>query len=130
VAEGTISPMPQAHDHHPGDGLDRGHLVADEPVLDIGGEIGALILYTVPEYVDREIEISPIGDDAARTHTAIHRRSVAGRVVYAGIYPELRAAEYRVWTNDPRLPDRVTIVSGAVAELDWTADRIRGDRAG
>jgi hypothetical protein len=98
------------------------HLAADEPVLDIGGEIGALILRTGPEYLDREIEVSPIGDDAGRVHTAIHRRSVGDLIIYAGLFPELRAGEYRVWTDDPRLPDRVTIVGGAVSELDWTIE--------
>jgi hypothetical protein len=98
------------------------HLAADEPALDIGGEIGVLMLRTGPEYLDREIEVSPIWDDAARVHTAIHRRSVGDVVIYARGYPELRAGEYRVWTVDPRLPDRVTIVGGAVSELDWTID--------
>jgi hypothetical protein len=100
------------HEHH--------HDSADDPVLDIGGDVGALILRTGPEYLDREIELSPIGDDAARVHTAIHRRASGDQVVYAGLYPALQAGEYRVWADDPRLPDRVTIVGGAVSELDWT----------
>lgn len=117
------------HDRPHTGALDGDHVPADEPVLDIGGDVGALILRTGAEYLDHEIEISPAGDDAARTHTAIHRRTIGGRVVYAGVYPELSAGEYRVWTDDPRLPNHVTIVGGAVAELDWT-DRTPSDRAG
>jgi hypothetical protein len=114
-------PQDHPHDHPSGAGSDNpDHVYADQPVLDLGGEIGALVLRTGPEYLDREIEISPIVDDAARTHTAIHRRVLGGRVVCAGVFPELQAGEYRVWTDDPRLPDGVTIVGGAVAELDWT----------
>ncbi|HEX7473936.1 MAG TPA: hypothetical protein VF323_12705 [Candidatus Limnocylindrales bacterium] len=109
-------------DHHHDQAAGPRHRHADESVLDIGGDIGALILTTGPEYVDREIEVSPIGDAASRTHTAIHRRVRDGLVAFTGVYPELRAGEYRVWTDDPRLPDRVTIVGGAVAELDWTPE--------
>jgi hypothetical protein len=108
------------HDHHehhetwvPGVG----------PVLDIGGDIGALILFTDAQYDDREIEISPVGDDARRRHTAIHERKLGDRVVFAGVYPELQAGEYRLRPDDPSLPDRITIVGGEVAEMDWRTGR-------
>ena len=131
----------------------------EDAVLDIGGDIGALILYTDAEYDECEIEVSPI--DAAeqahpqehphehvhehlhedehphepgqghahahehgqRTHTAIHVRRVGDQLTYAGIYPELKAGDYRIWTDDPSLPDRVTIVGGQVAEVDWRSTR-------
>ncbi|MFI5042999.1 MAG: phospholipase [Acidimicrobiales bacterium] len=111
------------HDHrHEGEvAKEHSHPGAWESnaVLDIGGDIGALILHTGSEYLEREIEVSPLGDDAARTHTAIHERLVNGAPAFAGIYAALPAGEYRVWTDDPDLPDRVTIVGGEVAELDW-----------
>jgi hypothetical protein len=121
----------------------------EDAVLDIGGDVGALILYTDAEYDEREIEISPIDDSAEsavhdhgeghdhdhshahedahehsrehehRTHTAIHERRSGGQTTYAGIYPQLKAGTYRLWTDDPTLPDRVTIVGGEVAEVDW-----------
>ncbi len=125
-----------------------------DAVLDIGGDIGALILYTDAEYNEREIEVSPIDEDAHdhahghdhehadehdhvhahedhghdhghghRTHTAIHERLSGGQQTYAGIYPELKAGDYRIWTDDPGLPDRVTIVGGEVAEVDWRSQR-------
>jgi hypothetical protein len=124
--------MGEAHDHHghDGQGHEHGHdhehgqprRWDEDAVLDIGGEIGALILRTGPEYLDREIEVSLLGDDAARTHTAIHERTIDGRPAYAGIYAALPAGEYRAWTDDPTLPDRFTIVGGEVAELDWRRD--------
>lgn len=121
----------------------------EDAVLDIGGDIGALILYTDAEYNEREIELSPISegdhdhdhgheherghehehervhqhdhgqDHGQRTHTAIHERRAGGSVTYAGIYVELKAGTYRIWTDDPSLPDRVTIVGGEIAEIDW-----------
>ena len=124
----------------------------EDAVLDIGGEIGALILYTDAEYNEREIEVSLVDADGAeieaahdhhahergpeaghghghehghgrRTHTAIHERRAGGQLTYAGIYVELKAGNYRIWTDDPSLPDRVTIVGGEVAEVDWRRPR-------
>ena len=44
-------------------------------------------------------------------------------MTYAGIYVELKAGTYRIWTDDPSLPDRVTIIGGQVAEVDWRTAR-------
>ncbi|MFI5261516.1 MAG: hypothetical protein ACHQZR_03030 [Candidatus Limnocylindrales bacterium] len=123
------------HDHHLGpEGLDghtheaqpddvpareRGGPRLEDAVLDIGGDVGALILYASAAYDEREIEVSPVGDEARRTHTAIHQRRSAGDTVYAGIFPELHAGVYRIWSDRPGLIDRVTIVGGEVAEVDW-----------
>ena len=85
----------------------------EDAVLDIGGDIGALILYTDAEYDEREIEISPLDDPAPdrprpRPSTPEHEhehehpsmatgrtpRSMSGGpaagLTYAGIYPELQ----------------------------------------
>ncbi len=91
----------------------------EDAVLDIGGDVGALILFTDASYAEREIEVSLEGDEAHPTHTAIHQRLAGGHDVYAGIYPELRAGRYRIWTDRPGLIDHVTIVGGEVAEVDW-----------
>jgi hypothetical protein len=88
-------------------------------VLDIGGDVGALVLYTPDDYRGREIEVSPLGDDARRTHTGVHEREVAGRTFCAAVYPALPAGEWRIWGDDPGLPSRVRIENGAVAEIDW-----------
>lgn len=105
------------HEHGPA----RVH--AEDAVLDIGGDVGALILYTDESYREREIEISPFGDDARRTHTAIHERLIGGRVVFAGLFPDLKAGAYRLWAEDPALPDRLTIVGGEVTTVDWRMPR-------
>jgi len=91
----------------------------ENAILDIGGDIGALILYADASYAEREIEVSPEGHDDRRVHTAIHERRSGGSVVYAGIYPELTAGRYRIWGDRPGLIDGVTIVGGEVAEVDW-----------
>jgi ABC-type Zn2+ transport system substrate-binding protein/surface adhesin len=121
----------------------------EDAVLDIGGDIGALILYTDAEYNGREIEVSLVDADGVelepahdhdhhhahdhghehehghgqRTHTAIHERRAGDQLTYAGIYVELLAGDYRIWIDDATLPDRVTIIGGEVAEVDWRGPR-------
>ena len=90
-----------------------------DAVLDIGGDVGALVLYTGPAHLGLEIEVSREDDDTNRVHTMIRERTVQGRLVQAGIFAELRSGRYRIWGGDPLLPDRVTIAGGEVAEIDW-----------
>src|SRR5258708_31479868 len=64
-------------------------------LLDIGGDVGALVLTVPDRYLGREIEVSPVGDDARRTHTAVLERRVAGRTLCAAVDPGLRAGGWR-----------------------------------
>lgn len=111
------------HEHGRGNYWTRHH--PEQVVLDIGGDIGALVLYTPPEFHGREIEVSPIGNDAQRVHTAVLERSAAGRTMFAAVYPELRAGSYRIWGDDPEpgstktQVQEVRIAAGMVAEVDW-----------
>ena len=88
-------------------------------VLDIGDGVGALLLYTPDAYRGREIEVSPTGDDAERTHTAVLERRVAGRTFCAAVYPALAAGEWRIWGDDPGRQVRVLIEGGDIAVVDW-----------
>ena len=97
-----------------------------DAVLDIGGDVGALVLYTGPAHLGLEIEVSREDDDTNRVHTMIRERTVQGRLVQAGIFAELRSGRYRIWGGDPLLPDRVTIAGGEVAEIDWRPLHDRG----
>jgi len=91
----------------------------EQVVLDIGGDIGALILYTNPQANGAEIEISPRGEHGHRSHNQVHERRFNGVVRYAAVYPDLHAGEYDLWQDGPTPADRVTIIGGQVAELDW-----------
>lgn len=102
-----------SHSHHDASYWSRRH--TESVVLDIGGDVGALILYTPPALHQREIDVSPIGDDRARVHSAVLERSVAGQIVYAAVYPELPEGEYRVWVDG--VTPTVTITGGVVTEL-------------
>jgi hypothetical protein len=89
-------------------------------MLDIGGDIGALVLITPQSLLGTEIEVSPADQDAVRTHVAIRERRGPGGTRYAGIYPSLVAGTYTVWDLDGNAADTVTIVGGQVAQLDWS----------
>jgi len=111
-------------------------------MLDIGGDIGALILHTGPNLLLAEIEISRVDgapplDDGhthdhthgtgnglahthpSRTHVAVRERRGPSGVRYAAIYPDLRSGEYTVWGTDGEAADTVTVIGGEVAQLDW-----------
>jgi hypothetical protein len=87
-------------------------------VLDIGGDIGALMIYTDARLRGKEIEISPKSQPTQRTHTAILERHIADRVTFVGVFPALQAGDYYLWSNTPAPVGEVTIVGGAVAEVD------------
>jgi hypothetical protein len=89
-------------------------------VLDIGGDVGALVLYTPSEFHGREIEISPIGQEAHRVHTSVLERVVDGRRVFAAVYPKLPPGVFRLWIDDEATRVmHVQITAGQVTELDW-----------
>jgi len=103
-----------SHTHHDASFWTRRH--TESVVLDIGDDVGALVLYTSPEHHTQEIEVSLLGPNpgARRVHSAVLERSLNGRTFYAATYPELPAGEYQVWCDGS---PRVTIAAGAVAEL-------------
>lgn len=89
-------------------------------LLDIGGDVGALILHTPADLLGAEIEISPDGDDARRRHVAVRERRGPGPTRYAAIYPALHAGAYTLWGlhGEPAL--KVDITGGAVTEIEWS----------
>ena len=92
---------------------------ADAIVLDIGGQIGALILYADPAWLGVEIDLSPEGAPRSHhVHTMIRRRRAPDREIIAGVYPELQAGAYTLWHPDGSELARVTIEGGRVAEVD------------
>ena len=97
--------------------IDRVH--PETVVLDIGQEIGALIIYTEAELHGREIEVSPRGSSATRVHVEVLERRINGRPVFAAVFPGLRAGDYDIWEAFPDPSGTVTIVGGEVATVDW-----------
>jgi hypothetical protein len=88
-------------------------------VADIGGDIGALVLYTAPEMSGVEIDIEPVGHPERRSHVAVRERRLATGSVYAAFYPSLVAGDYTLLMPAPDGPRPVTIAGGSVTEVAW-----------
>jgi hypothetical protein len=88
-------------------------------VLDVGGDVGALVLYTPASLLGAEIEISPAGDPASRTHTAVRERRLPDRTLYAAVYPALVAGEHTLWQGPDDPAGTITVTGGRVTEVAW-----------
>ncbi len=109
-------PHPHGHTHAPLPAPSREGSV----VLEIGGDLGALILHTGPEQDGLEIEVSPLDDpSAARTHAAVRPRHLAGRTVYCAVISPLTAGRYTVWRDAETADATVAVPAGGVAEHRW-----------
>jgi hypothetical protein len=93
---------------------------SDPIVLDIGDHVGALIIYTRAELRNREIEVSPKGEDAHRIHTEVLEREINGKTLFTAVFAELPAGLYTLWGNATRSAGEITIVGGEIAEVDWS----------
>ena len=77
---------------------DRVH--SESVVLDIGRDIGALIIYTKAELRGREIEVSPQGSVAKRVHVEVLERRINSQPVFAAVFPGLHAGNYDILVGD------------------------------
>jgi hypothetical protein len=112
-------------------------------VLDIGGDVGALVVSTPPSLAGSEIEICPAGarsqppDDGAGwwqgewhahahaggpawPHVGVVNRPTSDGSSWAAVFPGLRAGQYEIWLR-PAEPTAliVTVDGGAVSSVDW-----------
>ncbi len=99
-------------------------------VMEVGGDIGALILYTPAELDGQEIEISRDGEPARRdgepaakrTHSQVRARHMAAGTRYAAVYPGLVAGSYTVWDHAGQPAASVVVSGGQVASFRWPQD--------
>jgi len=85
----------------------------DGLLLDIGGDVGALIVTTDPTLEDREIEVSTSA--RPRVHAVVHEHRSS---IFAAVFVELPAGVYSVLRPDGGTWAEVTIAGGDVQELD------------
>ncbi len=88
-------------------------------VLEIGPDLGALIVHTDATMHGVEIEISPSGDDARRSHKQVLERSVGGRPAYTAVFDQLPPGTYTLWTDGVARVRRVKVRSARIAKLQW-----------
>ena len=91
----------------------------EHAVLDIGDDIGALIIYARRELCGRQIDVSPQGRTWQRIHTDVLERRANGDPVFAALFLSLPADDYIIWGEGARPVGEITIRGGQVAEVDW-----------
>ena len=120
-----MGPTHSDHDHHHGHAHEHpveNYSARKHPefvVLDIGDELGALIIYADPAMHGREIEISLAGQDAARNHKEVLERREADRPAFTAVFDALAAGTYTLWVDDQPRARNVIIDGGEVVQLDW-----------
>ncbi len=113
------------HHHHHTHGVSPTASV----VLDLGAGVGALVVYTGPDQVGREIEVSLLGPDGApdpaatRTHAEVRPRAVRPTPLHGALIPDLPAGRYAVWAGDTAV-STVDVAGGSVAEVDYPVETV------
>lgn len=111
-----------AHEHGPaGHSHDR---YSDRPhsqhvVLELGDEIGALIVHTDPALLGVEVEISPTGEDELRSHKEVLERRINGRSNHVLVFDGLPSGSYTLWIDGEAKARDIEVAGGEIAELDW-----------
>ena len=71
----------------------------ENAVLDIGEDIGALVIYTGQEMLGNEIEVCPKGNHTQKIHTAVLERKINRRTLFAALFLELPEGDYITLTT-------------------------------
>jgi len=100
--------------------MSHDHEVGATPVLDIGGEVGALVvqLDIVPQ--TGELEACPRAHPDLRFHTGVHWREVAGARVAVAVYPAIMQGDYDILDQQLRPIASVWIEGGEVTHIRLT----------
>jgi hypothetical protein len=110
-------------------------------MLDIGGDVGALVVTMPAAMVDVEVEIRPVGaeqrvvdhahDDGSHhvheheggrhhPHVAVVERPVVGAVVPSLVFPELVEGRYELYVKETdHVELTVEVAGGQVATAAW-----------
>ena len=106
---------------------DNSHAGQGAVLLDIGGDIGALVVTMPARLEGTEIEIRPTRQPGAHRddhphhpHVAVLARPAAGRSVHSAVFPELTAGNYELYQRPvgPVLLN-VTIRGGHITHATW-----------
>lgn len=86
--------------------------------LDIGGGLGALVIYPGERFRDQEIEISRTDDeDGPRVHTGVHERASDLGSTLTAIFGSLPAGEYVIWEDSSTAGPVIEVPDGGVAQI-------------
>lgn len=88
-------------------------------VLELGDDLGALIVHTDAGMHGIEVEISRSGDDSTRSHKEVLERSSGGRPAFTAVFDGLPEGTYTLWTAGVPRARKVAVAGGQVTELSW-----------
>jgi hypothetical protein len=104
-----------AHHHHP---ESYAHVQGGPTVLDIGGDIGALLANLPPEAAGTELHLREERDPDRDVHTGVwHRHAPSGPITTA-VFGELTRGWYGVLDRRGTVVQRVEIRGGEVSTVD------------
>ena len=83
-------------------------------VLEIGEDVGAIVVYTAAELHGTEIEISASGNDRDRTHKDVLNRPINSRPTYAAVFDKIQEGSYTLWIGGAAIA-RDVVVAGAAS---------------
>lgn len=91
-------------------------------VLDIGEDVGALIVYADAGMLGVEVEISATGQDDRRSHKDVLEREVNGHPAYTAVFDKIHEGSYTLWVDGVARARNVAVTGSSIAELDWSVD--------
>jgi hypothetical protein len=125
--------MSDHHHHHGGDhGHHRDHHDHDDHrhplppstegsvVLEVGGDIGALVVYTPDALAGTEIEIAHRGEDHQFVHTEVRERRLPDTTIFAGVFVAVPAGDYTLLPVAAFPAVDFSVEGGCVVELHWS----------
>ena len=88
-------------------------------MLDIGGSIGALVVYAPEAFAGVEIELAKRGETQQFVHTEVRERILPGGRVYAAMFLSVPEGEYSLLGAPPGARTDVVIRAAHVTEVHW-----------
>jgi hypothetical protein len=107
------------HDHAPTRWAAGEQPPAGGPVMvDVGGDVGALIVHLGAERIGGELHLRPAGTSEHGTHTGIWERSLGGRAAVVAVYGSVAGGRYDLVDDAGEVLATAAVEGGQVAELD------------
>jgi hypothetical protein len=87
-------------------------------VLDVGGDVGALVVPALAAQSGQEIDLIPRATGVPATHTEVRERRLPGQSVYAAVFPGVLAGTYCLRSADGA-EAAVVVSGGEVTTAPW-----------
>jgi hypothetical protein len=95
----------------------HGHDPGGVPMLDIGGDVGAIVARLDGTTATGELHARPLGRHDHGFHTGVHHRRDGGRTGFVAVFPEVVAGGYELLRDDGTVWATVDVRGGEVSEL-------------